>query len=963
MKARNQNGHFSSVVEHFLTDFEQLSDNEVLSEAVEDFGDVEAVLGDLRAEVRSVIESVAKKKLLEARSAAANYKDCPAENRENSEKAKTLFFDVFLSSHSEVAYYSRSLTSRLQPLRESLNPTEGRQMANQPTLMSLDGDESEDLKAARQELDVLNNLSPGVSAQIAELSERPQSLGQIDNTEFALLEHRYARLKAFEELAHSCYGRTVIGKELDEEDRPKRAFTYRITQANVGFADKNCFVVARNSPLATALVTAQPGEEREVTTRGGERYLKVAEVRTFEGPISLRSPNEKPNFRSMAIRRAGYKRPIVVEDLRSTVLRSAAPQIEEVKREVPERLDVTWLADWTGIFLSATDEQSLGHHFFTRTTEQQERALNNPRGLTLVEGIAGAGKTSVALGRLKFFANFATGAEREYYGLQNAPENDFSPVGMMGFVLSHSLKRYLKETASALELEHLPIRDFEEFRADLSDRFGIAQRFRKKKAGGSPLRSRIRWLRALDTAMANAAGEKLRKNLAQAGNASEKVLKEVALIADDLLRAELQSDFSAFHLEGLASRVVGAIAEAELLEQEADARERFRVREKADNSRRRLEENNLEREMRRIQQQAERKTVSPLARSVLLGVTAHDLFLPAIVSEKFPVLVQRSFDDVAQLKAGQGLTDAIREIRNLLSDGQGRPAVAESDLVTLVICAAMIADGFDYTDQTAGLSHLYQMRRNTAVFIDEVQDFAEIEIVLMGMSATKAYHQITLSGDRCQQLQAAGPQAFDDLFPWVPRSQRNRTILLDQNFRQREELASLSAAFRFLILGDNRIDRSTQDKFDPAAVFTYVERNHFADFVLDRIRSLPHHATVAVITPTAAEAQTWFDLLDEDLSSYHRAAMMSRRDDLTKRVNIHFTEVRETKGLEFDVVIIPDFGSFGLDGPIGRNQAYVAISRAKHALVVGCAANHVDRPEIAVLDRHRLVTIRDVLQY
>jgi hypothetical protein len=386
----------------------------------------------------------------------------------------------------------------------------------------------------------------------------------------------------------------------------------------------------------------------------------------------------------------------------------------------------------------------------------------------------------------------------------------------------------------------------------------------------------------------------------------------------------------------------------------------IRVREKADNSRRRLEEFNLEREMRRIQQQAERKIVSPLARSVLSGLTAHELFLPAIISEKFPVLVQQSFDGVAQLEAGQGLPSAIGEIRNLLSETQGRPAVTEADLVSLVICAAMIADGFDYTDQTSSLSHLYQMRRNTAVFIDEVQDFTEIEIVLMGMSAAKAYHQITLSGDRCQQLQAAGPQAFDDLFPWVPRPQRNRTIFLDQNFRQREELASLSAAFRFLILGDKRVDQGTEDKSDPAAVFRYVERSRFADFLLKRIRSLPHHATVAVITPTVAEAQTWFDLLDEDLSSYHRAAMMSRRDDLTKRVNIHFTEVRETKGLEFDVVIVPDLGSFGLDGPVGRNQAYVAISRAKHALVVGCAANHLDKPELGVLDRHRFVTIRDV---
>jgi hypothetical protein len=187
-------------------------------------------------------------------------------------------------------------------------------------------------------------------------------------------------------------------------------FCIWLTQANVGFAERNCFVIARNSPLATELVTAQPGDERDVPTRGGERYLNVDEVRTFEGPVSLRSPSEESNFRSMAIRRIGQKRPIVLEDLRATIHRldSTSPdEVESFDLQVDLKsfgeADCTWLASWSGVYLGETDEQSLGHQFFTRTTVDQERALNNPRGLTFVEGIAGAGKTSVALGRLKFF--------------------------------------------------------------------------------------------------------------------------------------------------------------------------------------------------------------------------------------------------------------------------------------------------------------------------------------------------------------------------------------------------------------------------------------------------------------------------------------------------------------------------------------------------------------------------------
>ena len=108
------------------------------------------------------------------------------------------------------------------------------------------------------------------------------------------------------------------------------------------------------------------------------------------------------------------------------------------------------------------------------------------------------------------------------------------------------------------------------------------------------------------------------------------------------------------------------------------------------------------------------------------------------------------------------------------------------------------------------------------------------------------------------------------------------------------------------------------------------------------------------------QAQAWFDLLDEDLSAYHRPALMSRRDDLTKRVNVHFTEVLETKGLEFDVAIIPDLSAFELEGFIGRNQGYVAISRAKQSLLMGCAYDDVDGPEIRRLEHEGLIKIQEV---
>jgi DNA helicase IV len=133
-----------------------------------------------------------------------------------------------------------------------------------------------------------------------------------------------------------------------------------------------------------------------------------------------------------------------------------------------------------------------------------------------------------------------------------------------------------------------------------------------------------------------------------------------------------------------------------------------------------------------------------------------------------------------------------------------------------------------------------------------------------------------------------------------------------------------------------------------------------AELVLEKIRSVPRHATIALIMSSTDGAKTWFDLLEEDLTAYHRPALMSRRDDLTRRFTIHFTEVRETKGLEFDVVVVPDLGAFDLDSAIGRNQAYVAISRPKHALILGCDDRCVARPAIEILERNCLIRVKDL---
>ena len=846
--------------------------------------------------------------------------------------------------------------------------------------------ESVGIAAAREEIASLDKLAQGVAAKIKEYASH-NSLGAAGSpSDLEVGEVRHNLRKSYEELAHHVYGRTVMGSDIDEDGKPKRAFLYRITQANVSFLENGCSIIARNSPLATQLITARPGDERELALNGRERFLDVQEVRTFDGPTSLISAHLRPDFQAMSLNRVGLTRPVVLERLRATIgiqvppppapdLPAASSEAARVMpaRPIPEpavtseppeakteaaaavpiaavakaRLDVAWLVDWAGIYLGESENQSLGHQFFTRTTSAQERALNNPRGLTLVEGIAGAGKTSVALGRLKFFSNFGTGEYLGEYGLQNAPVADFAPVGMIGFVLSHSLKRYLRDTASALDLERMPIQDFDEFRMELATQYGLTKAFRLKKSGIAAVRTRMAWIYAADAACAKVAGAALRRAVARLREAPDEVRRSIFALADELQRANPEP--GRLHLHGLAGRVARSVFEIEAQGREAATLERHQH----SNARER------ERAIRRDAASFERRAVSPVARRLLQELVVSDLFVTAVERDDFPVLVQRSFQSVGSVDPAlrTDIDAGVDGLRRLLADKDeedGRRCLIEGDLVVIAALAGLVADGFDNPEVQAGtLSHLYDMRRRTAVFIDEVQDFTEAQVFLMGLSASGHYNQITVSGDRFQRLQVDGATAYDHLFPLVPRGQHNRPVFLDVNFRQREPLEALSSGVRRVLQGDERLALGSGSM--PAPLHVYGERTSMARLIRKRLKGVPAHATVAVICANKTDAKVWLELLADDLESEHRPARLSEREALTRRFDVHFTDARETKGLEFNVVIVPDLGAFALDTSTGRNELYVALSRAKNSLLLGCAEEKTSRPELADLARAGLL--------
>lgn len=97
MSTKNTEQEFLLLAEGLFEDLLAMSDAEILAEAAEDFGSVEAVANSIREEIKAAINAAGKDQLVDARAAAARNRDQAPRTKVDYEQAKNLL-DLFLSS-------------------------------------------------------------------------------------------------------------------------------------------------------------------------------------------------------------------------------------------------------------------------------------------------------------------------------------------------------------------------------------------------------------------------------------------------------------------------------------------------------------------------------------------------------------------------------------------------------------------------------------------------------------------------------------------------------------------------------------------------------------------------------------------------------------------------------------------------------------------------------------------------
>jgi len=775
--------------------------------------------------------------------------------------------------------------------------------------------------SARTEVKVLDTVSETLRSKIEETSgalrrARAEIVSDPDAS-IALHNIREGLRNSFEELARRGYGRVVLLNEVDEAGKTIGSEIFRISQANSSLPDSGIRILARNNRNASRLVSCRIGDEIEFNAPNGDRFFDVVGLINLEGVTPLLQLRPNAALAQFSV----IQDPVVdvVRDLRAFVERLNVPTplvepqtVQRVTAREPSFSDNFWPTNWESVILGNEEAASLGSHFFTRTTRDQEAAIQAVRGVTVVEGIAGTGKTSVALGRLKFFANFRSGEHLSDYGLNPNDWTDFDPSDMVGFVLNPSLVQYLKQTAERLELGGMKIQDFDEYRdQERQSRRLFGRSFQRASERNPAIQRTVTWLTILDNVLAESSAESLyaisNEDLPKPDTPDGRSVSDARWT--DLNKQYWRSGPLRARISGLIRRLggsgrgVGGSFRLQGILAALDRDVRLSDRELA----------GIEAGERR----AVREAIENVAQRFFRVFNPTELLVtsysqPSVVASRFGLTADA-------LSAMQRTAARLKENK-----------VTDDDVVSALCLNALTCDRFER--DIANIPYAHDFASRVAVFIDEYQDFSEQQVLLMAFRARPKYRQITVSGDPSQRLHRDG---LSDIVTALPFGEGGiRSIFLDVNHRQTKPLATFSNCIRRLT---ERISIAEATAAQ-APLTTFGTRGDMADSITSKISKLPESASVVVICPDRDKASIWHELMKIGLDGCFRNPVLSERSRLTERFKTHFTTPLDAKGLEFDVVVIPDMSEYAEDDPIAINGLYVAVSRARHALLLGCDA-------------------------
>jgi DNA helicase-2/ATP-dependent DNA helicase PcrA len=231
------------------------------------------------------------------------------------------------------------------------------------------------------------------------------------------------------------------------------------------------------------------------------------------------------------------------------------------------------------------------------------------------------------------------------------------------------------------------------------------------------------------------------------------------------------------------------------------------------------------------------------------------------------------------------------------------------------------------------VDHQARPIRLAHVFVDEVQDASPVELrVLLELSGKE--RSITLAGDVAQRMLEEGDE----------RGELDWNVLLDRLGVPHTKLEPLKVSYRSTaeithfaraVLGPLAHDDvpETTRRGPPVELFGFASSGEAVAWlaeVLQQLAADEPDANVALVARFPQQADVYFEgLRRAEVPNVRRVA----KQDFSWEPGVDITDVRQTKGLEFDeVVLLETTASSYPVNPPARHALYVAATRASHQL-------------------------------
>ena len=263
---------------------------------------------------------------------------------------------------------------------------------------------------------------------------------------------------------------------------------------------------------------------------------------------------------------------------------------------------------------------------------------------------------------------------------------------------------------------------------------------------------------------------------------------------------------------------------------------------------------------------------------------------------------------VNRLKKMFNRTNSQQLYRDFLTE-QGfemKKAVSYSDLFP-IIYIRLFLEGMD------------EFSKIHYLIIDEMQDYTPIQFEVFKKMFTCP---VLLIGDFTQSLTTINELHLPDVQNYYPNAQ---SIFLTKSYRSTYEIITCAKK----IIDDHMIEPVLRHGMKPKKWVVSSQEEEISS-ILELVEQLRKQdlATIALITKTLVRAYEWRGLLENQ----GLACEVLTDESTSLQENLSICPLVQSKGLEFDAVIVVDTDEATYPGLLGKQQLFVAATRAMHAL-------------------------------